>query len=333
MIKKYAVIAIILIICVGLFFIFFNSLIKTEQLIPINNPVHADGFPETFTYFANISSINMQNCVSTMALVLRNVFVTEGSYVRKGDLLYILDDSDIAANISLAQAGIQLAQVNLEMTLLETDTTLLISAQASYDAAAAVNNEAKNNLERITALQSLGGISQSDFERAQIAAVTAEGQYNQARNNLETIEQQSSHSVRAARAQLAQARAHYEAANVERAKRHVLAEIDGVVADIWAHENNMLSPGQKIMDIIDYDNLILEIAVDQFEINLFELWETVTVYVNAFDLTVNGTVSGISNQAIITGEVSSFIVTITLERNPALRIGLLAEVKINVNNS
>jgi len=176
----------------------------------------------------------------------------------------------------------------------------------------------------------MGGIAQVDYEKAQIAVVTAEGQFNQAKTNFETIGKQSSQNVRAAQAQLAQAKANYEAAIYNESKRSVTAEIDGVVADIWAHENNMLAVGQKIMDIVDYESLILEISVDQFEISLFKLSETVPVYIDAMNLTVYGTVSKISNQAIKTGEVSGFVVTIDLKNDSALKIGLLAEVKINV---
>ena len=329
---KRKLVAVIIAVTVlgGAAVIFWMINYQSEPYIPTGDFVQAEKNTGAYIYNGNISSSNIQNCVSTTALELKKIYVKEGNSVKKGDLLYLLDDSDVAANIMLAQAGIQLAQVNLEKAQLASDTISQIAAQSAYDAAEAAYNEARNNLDRITALQPLGGISDSDFEKAKIALVSAEGQYNQAKANYETIGQQSSQNVRAAQAQLAQATANYEAAKVNQSKRLVAAEINGEVADIWAYENNVLVPGQKIMDIVDYDNLILEIAVDQFEISLFELLETVPVYINAMNLTVNGTVSRISNQAIKTGEVSSFIVTIALGKNPALRIGLLAEVKKDV---
>jgi len=283
-----------------------------------------------FIYNGNISSTNIQNCVSPLPLQLKRIYVEDGSQVKKGDLLYLLDDSDIAASLWQAQAGIQLAQVNLERAQLAADTSSFIAAKSAYDSTAAAYNEAKINFERISTLYQMGGVSQSDYERTQIAVLTAEGQYNQARSNYETIGEQSSLNVRASQAQLAQARAIYEAAKVNESKRRVIAEIDGMVADIWANENNMLAAGHKIMDIVDYENLVLEIAVDQFEMSDFDLYKTIPVYVHALNKTVRGTVSRISNQAVKTNEVSSFIVTIDLEKDPALKIGLLAEVKINV---
>ena len=329
--KKLIILAIVaVVVCAGAAIGLWTALIKSEPVVPKSNAAQQTENSNVYTYNGNISSNKMQNCVSPMALELKKIYVTEGSYVKNGDLLYLLDDSDVAANILQARAGIQLAQVNLERTQLASDTTALIAAKSAFDEAEASYEEAKISLDRIKDLQPLGGIAQADYEKAEIAVVTAEGQYNQAKANYETIGEQLSQNVRAAQAQLAQARANYEAVMVNERKRRVTAEIDGVVEDIWAYENNMLAAGQKIMDIVGNDSLILEIAVDQFEISLFHLEETVPVYVTAINLNVTGSVSRISNQAIKTGEVSSFTVTIALEENPALRIGLLAEVKKNV---
>jgi len=329
--KKIVVILIAVVVCAlaatGIWLFVLNN----EPSVPKNTvALPGDNSVSSYTYNGNISSNNIQNCVSPMALELKKIYVKEGSYVKKGDLLYLLDDSDVEAALSQAQAGIQLAQVNLEKAQLAADTLSLVAVKSALDAAQAAYTEAKSNLDRVASLQPLGGISQSDFEKAQIAVVTAEGQYNQAKSNYETYGQQSSQSVRAAQAQLAQARANYQAAQVSETKRHVTANFDGVVADIWAYENNDLAPGQKIMDIVDYNSLILQITVDQFEITQFKLSEKVSVYINSLNSSFNGTVSKISNQAIRTGEVSSFIVTIDLDNDPALKIGLLAEVKKNV---
>ena len=328
--KRWIIILVAVVVLAGAVIGFLVITTNNELYIPKNNVTQAGDDSNVYSYNGNISSNYIQNCISPMALELKKVYVEEGSYVKKGDLLYLLDDSDVQAVISQAQAGIQLAQVNLEKAELAADTTSLIAVKSAFDTAEAAYTEAKNNLNRLSPLLDMGGISQSDFEKAQNAVVTAEGQYNQAKSNYETFDQQSSQNVKAAQAQLAQARANYEAAKVTETKRRVTAEIDGVVADIWVQESNDLTAGQKIMDVVDYNSLILEVTVDQFEVSRFTISETVPVYVDAIDLTVYGTVSKISNQAIKTGEVSSFIVTINLDKNPALRIGLLAEVKKNV---
>ncbi|MCL2835092.1 MAG: HlyD family efflux transporter periplasmic adaptor subunit [Treponema sp.] len=329
--KKITVIVIAVVVCALIVLGIWLYVIFSEPAAPQNKvKLPGDDSVSSYTYNGNISSNNIQNCVSPMALELKKIYVNEGDLVKKGDPLFLLDDSDVTAALSQAQAGIQLAQVNLEKAQLAADTVSLVAAKSAYDAAQAAYTEAKNTLDRISTLQPLGGISQSDYEKAQNAVVTAEGQFNQAKANYETFGQQSSQNVRAAQAQLAQARANYQAAQVSETKRRVTANFDGMVADIWAYENNDLVPGQKILDIVDYNSLILEITVDQFEISHFKLSESVPVYINSLNATFNGTVSKISNQAIKTGDVSSFIVTIDLDKDPALKVGLLAEVRKNV---
>jgi len=277
--KAFVIFTAAFLLCAGLALGILYSVVRTEPAVPKSGGTVQGRNANVNIYNGNISSYNLQNCVSPMALELKKLYVKEGDRVKKGDLLYLLDDSDAAASVSLAQAGLEVSRAAFE--------------------------EAQINLERVTKLKEIDGISKSDFEKAQMAVVTARAQLNQAKANL-------------------------DAANYAETKRLVTANFDGVVADIWGHENNMMAAGQKIMDIVDYDRLILEITVDQFEISLFKIDETIPVYINAIDKTVTGTVSKISNQAIKTGEVSSFMVTINLGKNPVLKIGLLAEVRKNV---
>jgi len=325
--KKWIIIAILVVVFVGAAIGFWLITVNKETNIPKSDAEQTVSDTNSYVYNGNISSDYIQNCVSPMALELKKIYVKEGSSVKKGDPLYLLDDSDVAAAMAQAQAGVQLAQVNLEKARLAANTTSQIAIKSAYDSATAAYNDAKNNVDRLSPLQTMGGVSQSDLDKAKIALVSAEGQYNQAKSNYETMGQQLSQNVRAAQAQLAQAKATYEAAQVSETKRRVTANFNGIVTDIWAYENNDLSAGQKIMDIVDYNSLKLEITVDQFEVSRFSLSSTVPVYINSIGLTVNGTVGKISNQAIKTGEVSSFLVTINLEKNPALKIGLLAEVR------
>lgn len=280
-----------------------------------------------YVYSGNISTRNRQNCVAGMALKLKEIHVKEGDYVKKGQLLYTLDDSDISAQLSQAQAGINLAQVNLDKAETAVNDTA-VKAQSALDIATVQFNDASTNLERMTQLYDEGVISQVQFDQAKTALATAQAQYNQAKSAFDIASQAAEQNISAAKAQLQQSKASYDIVQSSVDKRRVVAEIDGVVADIWASKNNTLSIGEKIMDIVDYDSLILEVPVDQFEISAFKAGQEISVYVNAFGLTVKGTVSEISNQAVIKGEVSSFIVTIDLEQNENLKIGLLAEVKI-----
>jgi multidrug resistance efflux pump len=287
--------------------------------------VPQEEIPEAvYTYRGNIDAENKQNCAAGMALTVTEIYVSEGGAVHKGDVLFAFDDSDVAAQIALADAGVAVAQANLEKAELAVSGGV-IAARAAFDIAAAALNDAESNLDRMAALYEEGAIPQVQYEQAESAFVAARGQYAQAENTYENADAQSRQNLNAAKAQLLQAQASADAAESAASKRRVLAETDGTVADVWIHEGTTPAIGQKIMDVIDYSRLILEVPVDQFEIEKFTAGEPLPVYVNPLDLTVAGTVGKISNQAIRTGELSNFIVTIYLERNDQLKIGMMAE--------
>jgi multidrug resistance efflux pump len=294
--------------------------------VSAQNPIvpPAEAVQAAYTYSGNIDAENKQNCVAGAALTITEIRVQEGDYVHKGDVLFAFDDSDVSAQISQANAGVAAARANLEKAELAVSGGL-IAAQAAFDTAAAAFNDARSNLDRMAALYEAGAIPEVQYEQAKTAFVAAQGQYAQAENAYENAEAQNRQNLNAAQAQLSQAQAAAGAAESAASKRRVFAETDGTVADVWVNENTTPAIGQKIMDVVDYDKLILEVPVDQFEIEKFAVGEQLSVYVNPLDLTVAGTVGRISNQAVMTGELSNFIVTIYLEKNDKLKTGMMAE--------
>ncbi len=324
--KKYAIIGIV---------VAFGILIGTTIFLSLNSVTKAEGTFQNkeeslyYTYSGNIDADSKQNCVSTNGLSIKKFYVEEGDYVKKGELLYLLDDSDVAATLAQAAAGVELARINYEKARTTGQTQTVVQTKASYETAKASYNDASVNLERMKALFDTGAISQSDLEQATTAFTNIRGQYETAKSAYEMSNLLASQNIAAAKAQYDQAKAGYDAAQTGINKRRITADISGVVTDIWVKEHSTITTGTKIMDVVDYDSLILPIKVDQFEINQFILDEEVEVYINPLDRMAPGKVSKISNQAIKTGELSNFVVNISIDHSEDIKLGLLAEIRVS----
>lgn len=109
-------------------------------------------------------------------------------------------------------------------------------AQASVTSAKVSFQDAKNSLNRMTELYNAGAVSQTDYE--------------QAKSNYEV-----------AAAQLTQAQANYDTAKNDVDDLKGYAEVDGEVSDINVEENDSMLSGTEIMDVINYDNLIVKIKL------------------------------------------------------------------------
>jgi len=188
---------------------------------------------------------------------------------------------------------------------LEGDSTesKLTQAQASVTSAKVSVQDAEKNLSRMTELYSAGAVSQSDYEQAKSSSETAS-------------------------AQLTQAQANYETAKKDADDLKCYAEVDGEVSDINVQENDTMISGTEIMDVINYDHLIVNVKVDEFDLGVITEDKQATVSVTALNKEVAGTVTKISKKAEVVNGVSYFTAEIALQPDPALKVGLSAEVKI-----
>ncbi len=235
-----------------------------------------------YSYEGNVEAKDAQMIYAVGTSTMKKIYVSEGDYVKKGDLLYALEGDNAESTLTQSQASVT-------------------SAKVSYQ-------DAKSNLNRMTELYNAGAVSRTDYE--------------QAKSNSEVTA-----------AQLTQAQANYDTSkkNVDDLKGY--AEVDGEVSDINAEENDSMLSGTEIMDVINYDHLIVKIKIDEFDLAAITEGEKAMIAVTALDKEIAGTVSKISKKAEVVNGVSYFNAEVSLESDETLKVGLSAEVKINSANA
>ena len=280
-----------------------------------------------YSFSGNIEAKDSQTVVSGGMLPIKKLYVREGDLVKKGDVLFLLDESDIAANIDQAAAGVEIAKINYEKMRTTTKDQQLAQVSNTLSSAQLTFNEAKVNLERMTELFNSGGISKLDYEQAQKGYNTAKLQLESAQSNYDITAKSVEQNIRTAKAQLDQSEANYEAAKKQAGDVEILAELNGEISEIYVEENESLVTGIKIMDIVDYDNLEVKVKVDEYDLGAVSEGKEVTVTINQLGKDVVGRVSEISKEAETVNEVSFFTASVDLEKNADLRVGLSVEVK------
>jgi len=280
-----------------------------------------------YSFSGNIEAKDSQTVVSGSMLPIKKLYVKEGDVVKKGDLLYRLDESDIAANIDQAAAGVDIARINYEKMKTTTKDQQLAQVSNTLSSANITFNEAKINLDRAKELFNTGSISKQELEQSQKAYDSAKLQLDSAQSNYDITLKSVEQNIETAKAQLEQSKAGYEAAVTQAGDIEIFAEISGEISEIYVEENEALVTGTKIMDIVDYDNLEVKVKIDEYDLGALSVGKEVTVTINQLGKDVVGKVSEISKEAETVNEVSFFTASIDLEKNPDLRVGLSVEVK------
>lgn len=281
-----------------------------------------------YSFSGNIASKDNQSVYSKSTLSIKKLHVKEGDAVKEGDLLFELDNSSIMTNLEQSAASVQIAEINYEKAQGVGKEQQMAQVSGALSSAELSFSNAALNLERKKELYNSGSISQIEHEQAQTSYDSALLSLESAQKNYALAEQAANQNIRTAKEQLNQARASYSLVERQLDDTKVYAEISGKVDEIYVEEDTSMGMNTKILDIINYDDLEVTIKVDEYDLKTVEIGKETKVFVNASNKEIIGTVSDISRQAVVVNGVSYFPTTLTLTKDPDLRVGMSVEVKI-----
>jgi HlyD family secretion protein len=123
-----------------------------------------------------------------------------------------------------------------------------------------------------------------------------------------------------------------EAAKNELDKFSIYAPIDGILTLNDLKAGDVLKAGDTIGYTADYDHMQFEIAIDELDIAKLKLGQSTNVTIDAFAETnvkpIRGTVSKVSIEGTSTNGVTTYPVTIQIEKADNLKSGMNANAEI-----
>jgi multidrug efflux pump subunit AcrA (membrane-fusion protein) len=243
---------------------------------------------------------------SKMMGVIQTIEVKEGDEVKDGDLLVVLDERQVSAQLSQAQAALSEAQ-KAEVGA--------ISAQSAAEAGA---QRAQLSYQRNRTMLAGGAITQETFE-------TVEADYKQAQAALT----QAQAMVAAARYRVKQAQAAVDAATVAQKDARVLAPFDGKVTAKLADTGALAVPGTPLLTLEREGGYRVDLVVPETYIQSVRTGQAVEIWIPAIGNTpVAGTVDVIIPSADQGSR--SFIVQVGVSDTDALRSGMFARVPLAI---
>lgn len=242
---------------------------------------------------------------------ISRLLVDEGTQVKQGDLIAVIDPAELEAQARAAAATIDSlrSQVNATQATKEatqgSTSSNVANAQARLQSARAQLTQAEAMLVRVqsdsqrTIELAAGGVA-SEQERvqaesnlkAQLATVqslkdqvnAAEADLNAAIANTHQGHAAES-TVRSTQAQLANAAAQLKAAEVRLGYTKIYAPVSGTVSVRAAREGEVLNPGQAIVTIVDLSDTWVRAAIPETYADHIGLGDTLRVQLPGGTLT------------------------------------------------
>lgn len=266
--------------------------------------------------------------------------VDEGKFVKQGDILLKLDQSDYQNSYKQSLIAYQNAKISFEQTKLNYESQRkqldksLQDARINRDNANIEFQNAKRNLERIEELYRKGVASQSDldnakytYEKAKNSLLQAESNYNLVKNNYENELKNLEKQLEISRLTLNKAELELDNAKRNLENTVIRAPFSGIVTNVKVVSGQIISANSTLMTLIDTKNVYLNLEVDETDIGRVSIGLPVKVSLDAFpDEEFRGEVVSISPTATISNNIPIFKVKVRIPNNDGrLKVGMSAD--------
>jgi RND family efflux transporter MFP subunit len=227
---------------------------------------------------------------------VREIRVSPGAHVRKGQTLIVLDGDDLAAGARAAHSAAVAAEQGAHAAAAELQSAEagLALARASYD--------------RIVGLQARRSATPQELDDATATLRSAEAR----------VAGSSARALQAASA-VESARAASDRASTTESFTRIAAPFDGMVTGKMVEPGNMASPGMPLLRVEDTREFRLEVRVDESHIDQVRTGDSVPVFLGTATTSIEGTVVEVS--LAVDADARAFLVKIALPDARGLRSG------------
>ncbi len=227
-----------------------------KKLIIILTILSAYAYATKLDLSGTVVSDNRKMITSRYMGFVKNVTVSEGDRVKKGDLLYEIDSKEIDSAKSQVELAIQQALLSLQMYQNQHSNALL-------------------NLQRNRRLRAKGIISKAQYE------------------GIELMEKNLRDMVKVARKQVQQAKARLQEVLNQYNYLKVKAPNDGVIVQKNINSGEMAMPGMPAMVLTDLSRLRIVTEVSEKNLHFIKIGKKVHVHIPSVKIDNEGNISAI----------------------------------------
>ncbi len=244
---------------------------------------------------------NMNPIIPKISGYITKVFVKDNQLVKKGDILFTIDNSDYLVKIEEAKANLAAAESGFEVSKADNGSAIASvgvsqsnenSAFGSIETAKIRLSRAANDYERYKNLYNSRSITKQQFEQAEAAKLEAENQVKilidqqKASASLKNVAVSrttvSNKQIGVASANISKAKAALEAAQLNLTYTIVKAAIDGQVSSISVQEGQLVQPGQSLFYVINNAETWVVANFKETQLNKMRVGQKVILKLDAF---------------------------------------------------
>lgn len=211
---------------------------------------------------------------------ISELMAEEGAVVKKGQLLAVLDSTDMVAQKNQIVA----AKAQAESMVLQSN------AKYQYDlknnkVQEVMLSKAKEDFDRAKAQYEKDVITREQFDHAKKTLEAAQAQMDAARSLVNV----SSAQIKSSQASVETAQAQINQINTQLSNTKLYAPSDGIIGKRWLMPGDIAQPGQSIFTIVNDNKLWISVFLEETKLQNLHVGQAVIFTLDTYpDVTFNG---------------------------------------------
>lgn len=254
--------------------------------------------------------------------------VQRGSQVKKGQLLAVLENKDLAGQAEASKGNFEQADAGYVTSV---DSTIpqqvqkaeldAAAAKAAFDAQQKVYDSRKELLQQ-------GAIPQRELDAAEVALAQARTVNEVAQKQLADLQRMGkAQALKSAHGSRLSAEGQMRAAEAQLSYSQIVSPIDGVVTDRPLYAGDLATANQPILTVMNLSRLIAKSHVPQSEAAKLKLGNSAELKVSGLDEPIKGRITLVS-PALDPGSTTIEVWVEAAKPNPAVKPGMTVEVSL-----
>ena len=247
------------------------SVVTSSKPKPPADPVAQPALAPFETYIAGsgiVESASENISIGTLIPgVVTDVSVKVGTKVKAGEILFRIDDRELAAQLAIKQAALVTASEELKKLKAQPRAEDLPPAEAKVVEAQANLADVSNQLKLYESVPDKRAVMEDEMSRRRFAVQTAEAKVKGAQADLQRIQAGAwAPDLAVAQAEVASAEAQIQSIRIEQDRRIVRAPIDGQILQVKIRTGEYAPAGAldtPLMMIGNVDVLHVRVDIDE----------------------------------------------------------------------
>ena len=231
---------------------------EAEPVVPVQvTDVKRDSIQRIITAEGILRAKDQAGIMPKITAPVKQFYVNRGSHVKKGQLLAVLENRDLAAAVVDAKGAYDQAAAGYRNTASATVPDEAVKAQQDVQASKQAMEAGQKLLQSREQLLREGALARRLVDEAAVTYAQAKGQYETAQKHLESLQSVGSREVvKGAQGQMESARGKFQGAEAQLSYAEIRSPISGVVTDRPVFAGEMAAAGTPVITVMDVSRVI-----------------------------------------------------------------------------